>query len=209
MSLTWRDNANDEDRLQGRTLFVRDGRNDRAPPSRRSPRPDRTRSVTYTDATVTGATATLPGRGVQRGSDSSLRDAGNRGRDPGDSGRADQLDRFGRGQRQQLHGDADLDVGGAQSDHFTIQRATNLSFTTGLTSFTPAGAARTLTQSVTATPSTTTGSVRTTASATRPRGRTPCRSRFAPVTKQVLSYSGGGEQSLPRLVSVRSVEEGA
>jgi hypothetical protein len=31
---------------------------------------------------------------------------------------------------------------------FTIQRATNLSFTTGLTSFTPAGTARTLTQTV-------------------------------------------------------------
>jgi FtsP/CotA-like multicopper oxidase with cupredoxin domain len=39
-------------------------------------------------------------------------------------------------------------VAAANPTNFTIQRATNLSFTTGLTSFTPAGTARSLTQTV-------------------------------------------------------------
>jgi len=39
--------------------------------------------------------------------------------------------------------------GGASLTNFTVQRATNATFTTGLASFTPAAAARSLTQTVT------------------------------------------------------------
>ena len=56
---------------------------------------------------------------------------------------ADQLHGVGRqGQRQQLHGDAELDcprVPARYPANFTIERATNLGFTTGLATFTAAG----------------------------------------------------------------------
>ena len=52
--------------------------------------------------------------------------------------------------RQQLYGYAELDVHRhANPTNFTIERANNSTFTTGLATFTVAGTARTLTQTVT------------------------------------------------------------
>ena len=152
MSLTWRDNATNEtgfsiQRCAGAghcTNFVQIAV---APPK------TNTGNTTYIDTTVACGTTyfyqVVAVNGTGPSAPSNTRDGGwcprFRPRRPASLSRL-------RAKRQQLHGDAEVDVGrrGAPNPtNFTIQRATNLGFTTGLTTITAAGSVRTVTQTVT------------------------------------------------------------